>query len=89
MEAIVRSTPTLYAGYLEKLSRIQSLVTEVAAARLTAQSAPADAALRAATAVGAALACMTAAQTAWLETSGATPIGELLDRAMATVHLTP
>lgn len=87
MEAIVRSTPALYAGYLEKLSRTQSLVAEVAAARLTAQGEPADAALRAAAVVGAAFACMNAAQTAWLEAGGNIPIGELLDEAMATMHV--
>jgi hypothetical protein len=42
----------------------------------------------AAAAVGAAFACMTAAQSAWLENDGDTPIDELLDRAMATVQIT-
>lgn len=88
MEVIVRSTPTLYAGYLEKLSRTQALVAEVAATRLTAQSAPADAELRAATAVGAAFACMNAAQAAWLDDDGSRSIEDLLDHAMATVHIT-
>lgn len=34
MEAIVRSTPQLYAGYLEKMQRVQSLLIGRVAKRL-------------------------------------------------------
>ncbi|MGD8193549.1 TetR family transcriptional regulator [Herbiconiux sp. P18] len=86
MEKIVRSSPTLYAGYLEKLSRMQSLVTEAAIDRMPASHPDGLTALRASSIVGAAFACVMAAQSAWLASAGSRPAAELLDLAMHEVE---
>ena len=86
MEAIVRSTPQLYAGYLEKMQRIQNLLIGRVAERLGASSA--DGELAAAAIVGAAFACMQAAAAAWFTSDRGGDFGETLDRAMGMLQVT-
>ena len=86
MEKIVRSSPTLYAGYLEKLSRMQSLVTEAALERLPENDPDDLRTLRASSIVGAAFSCVMTAQTAWLASGGSRSAAELLDLAMHEVE---
>lgn len=81
MERIVRSTPALYAGYLERLSRAERLVADEAQRRLTGPGA----ALRASVITGAAFACLAAAQREFHERGGEADIGALLDAAMTAV----
>jgi AcrR family transcriptional regulator len=87
MESIVRSTPGLYAAYLERLAAAQALVAEVAAERLPRPGRSAkqqeNAVLRAPVIVGAAFACANAASRQWHESGGTRPFAELLDAAMA------
>jgi AcrR family transcriptional regulator len=85
MEAIVRSTPQLYAGYLEKMQRIQSLLIGRVAERLGKRSAGDD--LPAAVIVGAAFACMQAATAAWFTSDREGDFGATLDRAMGMLQV--
>jgi len=87
MEAIVRSTPQLYAGYLEKMQRTQSLLIGRVAHRLG--TAPTDDDLAAAAIVGAAFACMHAATAAWFTSDREGDFGATLDRAMGVVQVRP
>ena len=81
MEAIVRSTPQLYAGYLEKLQRVQQLLIGRVAARIGSGEA-ADGDPRAAAIVGAAFACLQAARAAWFASGQAGTFEQMLDDAM-------
>lgn len=85
MERIMRSTPTLNAGYLDKMSRMQQLLVQGVRERLSRTNSlplpPDDP--RPAALVGAAFACLTAARTTWLASDQARPFGELLDESMA------
>jgi AcrR family transcriptional regulator len=84
MEAIVRSTPQLYAGYLEKLQRVQQLLIGRVAARLGSREA-ADGDPRAAAIVGAAFACMQAARASWFASDQSGTFDQMLDDAMGAL----
>ncbi|WP_164990436.1 TetR family transcriptional regulator [Agromyces albus] len=86
MERIVQSTPALNAAYLEKMSRMQKLLEEGVAARLgiDQRTDPRPGAI-----VGAAFACLLAAQVTWHESDQAGSFGPMLDDAMAAFHLYP
>jgi len=86
MDEIVRSTPQLYARYLEKMQRVQLLLIGRVAGRLNehgyALSDPRPAAI-----VGAAFACMQAARQAWFASDRTQPFGSYLDTAMSAFQL--
>jgi len=84
MEAIVRSTPQLYAGYLEKLQRVQQLLIGRVAARIGSGEA-ADGDPRAAAIVGAAFACMQAARASWFASDQSGTFDQMLDNAMGAL----
>ncbi|MET0716639.1 MAG: TetR family transcriptional regulator [Mycetocola sp.] len=84
MEAIVRSTPQLYAGYLEKMQRIQQLLIGRVATRIGAGE-PTDGDPRAAAIVGAAFACMQAARTSWFASDQSGTFDRVLDSAMGVL----
>jgi AcrR family transcriptional regulator len=93
-EHIVHSTPSLNAGYLEKLSRMQGMLVQEVARRLaltrnstTTMSNTGPVEPRAAAIVGAAFACFTAARAAYHDSDESRPFGELLDEAMATFSI--
>lgn len=86
MEEIVRSTPQLYARYLEKMQRIQDLLIGRVAVRLTSRD-PVATDPRPAAIVGAAFACMQAARQAWLISDRSEAFGSYLDRAMSPLHV--
>lgn len=81
MEAIVRSTPQLYAGYLEKMQRIQQLLIGRVAARIGSDTASGEDP-RAAAIVGAAFACMQAARATWFAADQSGTFDQMLDKAM-------
>lgn len=86
MDEIVRSTPQLYARYLEKMQRVQQLLTGRVAARLTERDDdPSDP--RPAAIVGAAFACMQAARQAWFASDREEPFSTFLDAAMAPIQI--
>ncbi|RUR03025.1 TetR family transcriptional regulator [Labedella endophytica] len=86
MDEIVRSTPQLYARYLEKMQRVQELLTGRVAARLTGRDDdPSDP--RPAAIVGAAFACMQAARQAWFASDRSEAFGSYLDTAMSTLQV--
>lgn len=86
MDEIVRSTPQLYARYLEKMQRVQELLIGRVSARLNVRDDdPSDP--RAAAIVGAAFACMQAARQAWFASDRSDAFGDYLDTAMKTIHL--
>jgi AcrR family transcriptional regulator len=86
MDAIVRSTPQLYARYLEKMQRVQELLIGRIAMRLNDdEHDPSDP--RPAAIVGAAFACMQAARHAWLLSDRSEAFGSYLDDAMATLKI--
>jgi AcrR family transcriptional regulator len=86
MDEIVRSTPQLYARYLEKMQRVQELLIGRVAVRLTDREYdPSDP--RPAAIVGAAFACMHAARQAWFASDRREPFGSYLDNAMSTLHV--
>lgn len=85
MEAIIRSTPQLYAGYLEKMQRTQNLLIGRVAKRLDKRSGGDD--LTAAAIVGAAFACMQVATAAWFTSDRRGEFGATLDRAMGTLQV--
>ncbi|MBK8082373.1 MAG: TetR family transcriptional regulator [Devosia sp.] len=85
-EAIMRvvfGSTSLFAGYLERLQRMQDDV--VALLRDGRPGATAD--LRAV--VGAGFGCLVAAQRSWLDRSDPCPFAAMLDRAMAMVAPAP
>ena len=88
MDEIVRSTPQLYARYLEKMQRVQQLLIGRVAVRLTGRdhdpSDPQPAAI-----VGAAFACMQAARQAWFASDRSEAFGSYLDNAMSMLHVDP
>jgi AcrR family transcriptional regulator len=86
MDEIVRSTPQLYARYLEKMQRVQELLIGRIAVRLNDdEHNPSDP--RPAAIVGAAFACMQAARHAWLASDRSEAFGSYLDDAMATLKI--
>jgi AcrR family transcriptional regulator len=86
MDAIVRSTPQLYARYLEKMQRVQELLIGRIAVRLNDdEHNPSDP--RPAAIVGAAFACMQAARHAWLASDRSEAFGSYLDDSMATLKI--
>jgi AcrR family transcriptional regulator len=86
MDEIVRSTPQLYARYLEKMQRVQELLIGRIAVRLNDdEHNPSDP--RPAAIVGAAFACMQAASHAWLASDRSEAFGSYLDDAMATLRI--
>ncbi|MBT2523857.1 TetR family transcriptional regulator [Arthrobacter sp. ISL-28] len=86
MDAIVRSTPQLYARYLEKMQRVQELLIGRIAVRLNDdEHDPSDP--RPAAIVGAAFACMQAARHAWFASDRSEAFGSYLDDAMATLKI--
>lgn len=91
MEAIVRSTPQLYAGYLEKMQRIQQLLIGRVAVRIGSDGAAGEEDPRAAAIVGAAFACMQAARASWFASDQAGTFDQMLDNAMGalTVQIAP
>lgn len=85
MDRIVQSTPQLTARYLEKLQRVQVLLTARVAARLgLSADDPHPAAI-----VGAAFACMQAARASWLDSDQAEPFDAALDRVMGAFSISP
>jgi AcrR family transcriptional regulator len=85
MDEIVRSTPQLYARYLEKMQRVQQLLIGRVAVRLTGRDYdPSDP--RPAAIVGAAFACMQAARQAWFASDRSEAFGSYLDSSMSTLH---
>jgi AcrR family transcriptional regulator len=88
MEEIVRSSPQLYARYLEKMQRVQQLLTGRVAERLAdSDDDPSDP--RAAAIVGAAFACVQAARSAWFASDRSEAFGSYLDTAMSVLHIDP
>ena len=88
MERIVRSTPTLNARYLEKLSHMQALLVDEVARRLRDGATGVDPLDPRPTAiVGAAFGCLTAAQAAFQASNQARPFDELLDEAMSSFRI--
>jgi AcrR family transcriptional regulator len=87
MENIVHSSPTLNARYFEKLSRMQALLVEGVADRLVGSSASPPADPRPAAIVGAAFACLTAAQAAFVASDRAVPFSTLLDASMSAFRI--
>ncbi|MFJ5700402.1 TetR family transcriptional regulator [Arthrobacter sp. NPDC093139] len=86
MDEIVRSTPQLYARYLEKMQRVQELLIGRIAVRLNDdEHDPSDP--RPAAIVGAAFACMQAARHAWFASDRSEAFGSYLDDAMATLKI--
>jgi AcrR family transcriptional regulator len=86
MDDIVRSTPQLYARYLEKMQRVQQLLIGRVARRLRgAETAPSDP--QPAAIVGAAFACMQAASQAWSASDRTEPFAAYIDKAMAVVRI--
>lgn len=86
MDAIVRSTPQLYARYLEKMQRVQEILIGRVAVRLNDdEHDPSDP--RPAAIVGAAFACMQAARHAWFASDRSEAFGSYLDDAMATLKI--
>jgi AcrR family transcriptional regulator len=86
MDDIVRSTPQLYARYLEKMQRVQELLIARVAARLSDHDyEPSDS--RPAVIVGAAFACMQAARLAWFASDRSVAFSSYLDDAMATIQI--
>jgi AcrR family transcriptional regulator len=84
MEEIVRSTPQLYAGYLEKMQRSQQLLIGRVALRIgSGESATGDP--RAAAIVGAAFACMQAAHASWFASDKSGTFDQMLDEAMGVL----
>jgi len=84
MEAIVRSTPQLYARYLEKMQRIQKLLIGRVASRIGGESAG-GVDPRAAAIVGAAFACMQSARTSWFASDRSGTFDSVLDAAMGAL----
>ncbi|OZF42037.1 TetR/AcrR family transcriptional regulator [Rhodococcus sp. 14-2470-1a] len=89
IDRIVRSTPSLTARYLDKMSQMQRPL--IAAVRARLGSPPGDP--RPAAIVGAAFACGMAAQQVWIETDYADTFERILAQSMAAVgpdsHLAP
>jgi AcrR family transcriptional regulator len=86
MDEIVRSTPQLYARYLEKMQRVQELLIGRVAVRLTGHDdVPSDP--TAAAIVGAAFACMQAARQAWFASDRSETFSSYVDSAMATLEV--
>lgn len=83
MDRIVQSTPQLTARYLEKMQRVQSLLTGRVAGRINPSSSSTDP--RPAAIVGAAFACMEAARASWLDSDQSAPFGTYLDHAMSAI----
>lgn len=81
MEAIVRSTPQLSAGYLEKMQRVQQLLIGRVATRIGSDEAD-DEDPRAPAIVGAAFACMQAARASWFASDRSGSFDQVLDEAM-------
>ena len=85
MDEIVRSTPQLYARYLEKMQRVQQLLIGRVVVRLTGRDYdPSDS--RPAAIVGAAFACMQAARQAWFASDRSQAFGSYLDDAMSALQ---
>lgn len=90
MESIVRSTPQLQAGYLEKMQRVQQLLIGRVAARLTSSAPASDSPAgdpRAAAIVGSAFACMQAARATWFASDRTRPFADVLDDAMGIIEV--
>jgi AcrR family transcriptional regulator len=86
MQRIVFSTPTLLASYLQKLQLLQDAADTALRERAAAAGAPygaGDPTPRAI--VGAAFACLLAAQHAWLADGAEGTFAAAIDRAMTTV----
>jgi AcrR family transcriptional regulator len=85
MERIVQDTPGLTARYLEKLSRMQGLLIDEVARRLNGGAEATDPLdPRPGAIVGAAFACLTAAQATYQASDRAAPFGEFVDRSMSS-----
>jgi AcrR family transcriptional regulator len=87
MENIVHSSPSLNARYFEKLSRMQALLVEGVADRLVGSSASPPADPRPAAIVGAAFACLTAAQATFVASDRSVPFSTLLDASMNALRI--
>jgi AcrR family transcriptional regulator len=85
MERIIQSKPDLTAGQLERVSRTQAQLVDIVRERIGRHDAT-D--LRAAAIVGAALSCLIAAKTTWVDSNHARPFADLLDEAMAAIKPT-
>lgn len=86
MQRIVFATPGLFASYLEKLQRMQSAAEAALRERAQASGTPYEADDPAPCAiVGAAFACLLAAQHAWLAGGATDTFAAVIDRAMAAV----
>lgn len=87
MEEIVRSTPQLHAGYLEKMQRVQELLIGRVSDRLGSAEPTAPTDPRAAAIVGAAFACMQAPRTTWFASDQTRPFADVLDDAMGIIEM--
>jgi AcrR family transcriptional regulator len=85
MERIIQSKPDLTAGQLERVSRTQAQLVDIVRERI-GQHDSTD--LRAAAIVAAALSCLIAAKTTWVDSNHARPFADLLDEAMAAIKPT-
>lgn len=83
MEQTIRSSPALYARYLERFSRLQANLAETAQKR--GGFAPGSPKPRAI--VGAAFACLTAAQEIWHKSDKANNLAALFDEAMTSLSI--
>jgi AcrR family transcriptional regulator len=83
MDRTVRSSPALYARYLERFSRLQASLAEIAQKRGNYE--PLSPKTRAI--VGAAFACFVAAQEIWYKSNKSKDLGDLLDEAMTSLRM--
>jgi AcrR family transcriptional regulator len=82
---LIRRSPALHAAHLQRCSDWSKLIEAQLAPRLLDGGPIGGEALRAAALVGAALACLEAANQAWTAAGRTRPFGALLDDAMSAV----
>jgi AcrR family transcriptional regulator len=87
IEQVLQATPSLRVAFVEKVSRPQALLVATLEERLADSTNPAEASLRANVIVGAAFACLIAAQTTWRH-APSRGFAEILDEAMSTIPFT-
>jgi AcrR family transcriptional regulator len=80
------NTPALTAHCLGQRSRWQELLVPHLLTRLAGNGAPVQPDPRPRAIAGAALACLGAAEEAWVHSGGSVPLSTLLDLAMGAVH---
>jgi AcrR family transcriptional regulator len=83
MERVIQGNPALTAGQLERVARTQDQLLDVVRDR-TGRRDPTDP--RAAAIVGAALSCLIAAKSTWVDSNQGRAFGDLLDEAMGALR---